>query len=544
MAKASAGEQRFGCPSCGGGLRYSIEKSCLICDMCGGKYSPALFREEQDQEQESSMEVTAFQCPQCGAMLAAGSTEVVSFCTFCGSDVVLTRRTAQMRRPDLIVPFKVSREECEALYRSHLSKYRFAPSGLRNQETLGHFRPVYVPFWAYDVEISGEHRFIVLKVQGDVEETRQVDVDLIFRQKDILYDASEAFEDETAARLAHDLKGAVPFNHAYLSGMYAQMPDVEADVYEGEARAGALCNCAKQVMNKLHCRELRYADQGQGEIRVTSRLVFLPVWLLAKKSGSRVLYTAVSGTSGKVVCDPPLSRVKVGLLTAGITAALFALLCLTRTIALHHLMLVTAAVMLVSVRLMAAVYRNRLFHERREGEPDFSKPQAYAGEMQARLRESLGMNADGQQIKKVKERTLGCVGYILLRLVLSIGLRGVAILIPLLIGWLTSGGAGDLALILVVILWVMSAIRCGLMVARLPSRAAEVTFILSIALVHLLAAGMVTLSIIQPVRDPVYYGFMILTLLATAGIQAMLIARQNRFATRPIPFYEEEVDVR
>lgn len=47
----------------------------------------------------------------------------------------------------------------------------------------------------------------------------------------ILYDASTAFEDETARRLSFLPEQMKPFWPAYLSGMYAQVPDVDAEIY-------------------------------------------------------------------------------------------------------------------------------------------------------------------------------------------------------------------------------------------------------------------------------------------------------------------------
>ncbi len=544
--QTTAGARRFGCPSCGGGLRYEIRAQALKCDMCERIWKLSDLPDDETDAGSGSVEVTAYQCPQCGAMLASGTTELTSFCSFCGSDVVLTQRVAQMRRPDLILPFRITREGCESAYRNFLREHRFAPSNLKKQETVGHFRPVYIPFWAYDVTMNGRRHYIIRQIKSDVEETRRVEVELDYEHRGILFDASAAFEDETAARLAHSVRDAVPFHAGYLSGMYAQMADVGSEVYENEARASASLSCAKHVMQKLSCTEIRFpetlSDQDAEEAQVSAKLVLLPVWLLAKKSGSRVLYTAVNGTNGNVVCDPPLSWVKVGALTLAIIAALFFLLYIAGTLALHHLMVATAAVMLATLRLMVPVYRDRLFRERREGEPDFSKPSRHVGEMQSRLRESLGMNArgmvprkDGGKVAKGVFSVLGLILSILIRA----GLRAFIAIFALAVTWLASQ-AYVLSLVLVAAYWVLSAVRFGRMIARLPGRAEESAFLSAVGVVHLLAAVMIALAIIQPARDLIYYIIIVASLAATACIQVLMIARQNRFATRPVPFYEGE----
>ena len=541
----TASAKRYSCPSCGGGLRYIPGRQIVQCQMCSNEFYVFQFSNQDDEPLDDEIDVESFTCPQCGATLVSGSTEATSFCAFCGSDVVLTRRMTRMRCPDLIVPFTLSREACEDAYRTHLRKYHFAPSSLRRQETISRFQAVYIPFWAYDVEMNGQKRYIIRQIKGDVEETREMEVELDYKHNGILFDASSAFEDETAARLSHSLKKAVSFHPLYLSGMYAQMADVGPEVYENEARASASISCAKHVMSKLRCNEVRFPDQKQGgdlaEAKVSAKLVLLPVWLLAKKSGGRVLYTAVNGEDGHVVCDPPLSPVKVGALTAVIAALLFFILYLMGSIALHHMMLATAAVMLTTLRLMTPVYRERLFRERREAEPDFSKESPYFGEMQSRLRESLGVNLKGlvpRKNKVVKEGVKKAIT-ITLYFILRIGLRFLIGMFGLFIYWLGTA-TYELAIVLVSAYWILSIIRSCRMLVRFPAREQERVFLSGVMLIHLLAVVMVALAIIQPARDLIYYLVVVAGLGFTVGIQLLMIGRQNRFATRPVPFFGEE----
>ena len=152
MAESGSASRRFGCPSCGGGLRYDIYSRKMKCDRCG---SLTDLEKLPPEKAEETMQVTEYHCPQCGAAVYSTDTEITSFCSFCGSDVVLTGKMGRTRRPAYIVPFRVTREDCEAAYRQHLKKYLLAPKALKTAETLSHFRPVYVPFWSYQVDAEG-----------------------------------------------------------------------------------------------------------------------------------------------------------------------------------------------------------------------------------------------------------------------------------------------------------------------------------------------------------------------------------------------------
>ena len=103
---ASASGSRFGCPHCGGGLKYDIAARKLKCERCGELTELSAFPDpEPGPEDGGTMEVTEFHCPQCGAMVYSTDTSVTGFCSFCGSDVVFSSRLGRTRRPSAIVPF-------------------------------------------------------------------------------------------------------------------------------------------------------------------------------------------------------------------------------------------------------------------------------------------------------------------------------------------------------------------------------------------------------------------------------------------------------
>ena len=220
--------RRFTCPDCGSGLTFDIASGDMKCDACGKRHSVGGLPREGTG---STMAVTAFTCPQCGAELLSADTEATAFCSFCGCDVVLTGKLTDARRPDRIVPFKIDRDRVEKIYRDYLKAYPLAPSDITKEETVSRFRPVYIPFWDYHVRSGGQVTALEgykTYVRGDYRYDEQyvLDVTADIDQRGILYDASTAFEDETAARLNHDIRDARPFHPAYLSGAYAQVSDV------------------------------------------------------------------------------------------------------------------------------------------------------------------------------------------------------------------------------------------------------------------------------------------------------------------------------
>ncbi len=338
----------FRCDSCGGALLYDIQKNrhvlrCSSCDKTKAVRSipdPTL---DSPEAADGQMETLEYRCPSCGAVLHSTQTSVTSYCNYCGSDVVLTERVSHMMRPSKIVPFTVTREQCEQIYRKRLSESRFTPAEMASQETISHFRPVYVPFWRYsgsgEGESQGKNLVSYSKDGYHYYDTYEVELKNRISISGVYYDASSMFDDETAQELCFSEKGMVPFHPAYLAGFYAEAPDLEPEACYRWLSAYSQ-GCFNEYLRKSKvCKAASFPDKFKEE----AELVLMPVWLLASRRGEQVVYTAINGTKENIRCDLPVSPRRAALTTAVITAILAALM-----LVLHHFILlkprITAAI--------------------------------------------------------------------------------------------------------------------------------------------------------------------------------------------------------
>lgn len=227
----------FSCPGCGSPMRYDIAARCMVCDSCGRHCLVTDFKEPKQETLTNEIDTVEFVCPSCGASIHSADGAATSFCSYCGSDVVLNARMTRMRRPDAIVPFRITREECADIYRKHLSSFRFAPKELTEQEVISHFRPIYIPYWRYQFKAKGNSRGNGERTYNEKDyrytDSYKYDVESDITVLSVLYDASSAFEDETAQNLRFDFQkmSALKFHPAYLCGLYAESPDVSDAVY-------------------------------------------------------------------------------------------------------------------------------------------------------------------------------------------------------------------------------------------------------------------------------------------------------------------------
>ena len=343
------------CPNCGGNPRFDIASQKLLCPHCGSSFDAATFPEEtsgaemhnvtgEEAGRPDRMQVTIYTCSQCGGELMSMDNEAAAFCSYCGTHQILEERLSLQERPGKIIPFKITKEDCKKTYEGRLRMSPFAPKELKDPNYIDEFRSIYMPYWFYCFEQKGtvmlkgteEHRKGDYRIIDDYRLT--ADVDNSF--DGITHDASTAFDDKISESLApYEIKDAVPFRTTYLSGYYADIPDVEKTTYRFESEYMA----AKDTMNTLMDIE-EFQDYSPKEVddsAVVSRThtvlksaetAMFPVWFLSYRKNDRVAYAAINGQTGKMTADIPIDPPRY-LAGVGILAAIFWIILQTFNIA-------------------------------------------------------------------------------------------------------------------------------------------------------------------------------------------------------------------
>lgn len=109
------------CPDCGAPAQYDIIRQDYHCAYCGGsvKVREAIaqkkgFRRLQQEKIRKSAEGRSLMhanCTGCGAELVFEESEAQSSCAFCGATLVRKDYIASKELPEMIIPFRITKEE-------------------------------------------------------------------------------------------------------------------------------------------------------------------------------------------------------------------------------------------------------------------------------------------------------------------------------------------------------------------------------------------------------------------------------------------------
>ena len=101
----------------------------------------------------------AFNCPACGAQLMVDQVTAVTSCPYCGNNAVIPGQLSDLLKPDLVIPFKIDKQEAIKALKKYYEGKKFLPNTFTDSNHIEEIQGVYVPFWLYTGTGTGDATF-------------------------------------------------------------------------------------------------------------------------------------------------------------------------------------------------------------------------------------------------------------------------------------------------------------------------------------------------------------------------------------------------
>jgi len=340
------GAQDFKCPACGAKLKWSAGEQKMKCDYCDNVYDVATLEEFEREESEQSSEdyawdpysnteqvsgLRTYVCQSCGGAITLDESTAAGSCPYCDSPVVLDNNVTGMLKPDLIIPFKKTKDEAQQAMKKFCKGKPLLPPTFISESRIEDVKGLYVPFWLYDCGAAGKMRFDATKVKRwstDEFDYTKTEHYMVIREGGAMFDdvpvngSSKVEARYMEAIEPFDTAEGVPFQGGYLSGYLADKYDIDSSAAQPRANERI-----KAGMEEL----LRGTVVGYTDVIVQSsqmrldtgkiRYAMLPVWILSTRYRGKVYKFAMNAQTGRFVGELPISWGKFWGIFAGITAA-------------------------------------------------------------------------------------------------------------------------------------------------------------------------------------------------------------------------------
>ena len=331
----------YKCPACGGAMEFDSKLQKMKCPYCDTVMSMEEFQKEnQDLDPDAKQEGTdtsswqaegdgqwqegetdgmkVYTCESCGGEIIADDSTGATSCPYCGNKVIMKGKFAGDLRPDYIIPFKKDKKEAKAAYLKHLEGKPFLPKVFKRQNHIDEIKGVYVPFWLFDADTTGNVQYSAQRVRkwtsGDTEYTEteyyKIDRNGSISFEHIPTDGSEKMDDTLMEAIEpFEFKDAVPFQSGYLAGYIADRYDV--DVEERKERAAERIRKSVEDSFRETVKGYQNVTMTHSNVNIVNAkycYVLYPVWILNTTWNKEHYIFAMNGQTGKMVGDLPADK--------------------------------------------------------------------------------------------------------------------------------------------------------------------------------------------------------------------------------------------
>ena len=325
----------YKCPNCGASIPFDAKSGKLKCAHCGTEYdleNLEAYNVQKDTKEDicdwniSENKIipidgkVSYVCPACGGEVIGDENTSATNCPYCGTPIINKEQLSDILEPNMIIPFKLTKDDAMKAYAEHIKGKIFLPNDFKINNIIDKLNGVYVPYWLFDGSANAQARYRTTRTRSYTDGNYQIietSYYLVYRDgqtefEKIPVDASSKLDDALLDSIEpFDYKDGKEFNSAYLSSYLADKYDVDDKQSIEKAN--------KRIKNSLELL-LRSSVVGYDSvIPVASSIqlnngqanyALLPVYVFTTKYKGKNYQFAMNGQTGKFAGNLPMDKSK------------------------------------------------------------------------------------------------------------------------------------------------------------------------------------------------------------------------------------------
>ncbi len=333
----------YQCPCCGAELNFSASDGNMRCEYCDSELDIATVKAFNDtlaQSEENAAQtdipsysdmpeaedkwndedMNIYVCPFCGAEIVTDDTTAASKCPYCDNNMVYNAKLSGEYKPDVIIPFKVTKEQAEAALKKFYEGKFFLPKSFKSENRIKEIKGVYVPFWIYDCDVDAAFSYDATRSRTWSDSRyiyTKTDHYLVNRQASIHFDkipadgSTKADDAYMEAIEPYDYKDLIPFEKAYLSGFLADKYDIDSSAMQPRIKERTGSSADSFIRGTVSGYDtVLEKHRNMNFQNTTVKYGLFPVWMLNTSYKGKIYSFAMNGQTGKMVGNMPCDSKK------------------------------------------------------------------------------------------------------------------------------------------------------------------------------------------------------------------------------------------
>lgn len=329
------------CPSCGATLTFDPKSGGLVCGFCGNHVAintipaaPGLGYTLEELQNNGGRRLQygmkQIVCGTCGGQFLADPSSISGLCPYCGSNsITVSTESSGMPEPTGIIPFKISKEEAQDLFKQWITKRRFAPMDIASNTQVTDLTGVYVPYWVFDCDTYTPYsgKFGKIYGSGDDQYTKYHKSKGVCKMpvKNLTIIASSRLENDPYWRSisSFNLNFMKKYDPDLLAGFWAESYTVDG-TSAWKTAMGKIHNMIENRIRRMESADtIAKLDMNPEASNIRAKYVLAPVWITSFSYNGQLYRVLINGQTSNVVGTWPKSFKKFFLIIGIIAGAIF-----------------------------------------------------------------------------------------------------------------------------------------------------------------------------------------------------------------------------
>lgn len=330
------------CNKCGGNMEFSPSLQKLKCNYCGNEIA---FDAEENKIVENDLlstlengsikwedtgDFTIVTCENCGASMQYDRTVKSDFCMYCGSSLIVNSDIEDIIKPAYVIPFNISEQRANELFRQWIKGRLFAPNALRHNSDKNQILGTYIPYWTFDSQVyarysarRGDYYYVTkTRVVNGKRQTyqerrtrwRRVNGTFDRFYDDILITASNRIDTHMLMKIDnYNMHGLKLYDSKYLSGFLAERYSVDLEEGWSFGKDRLTEYVRQDIISKIGGDVVENLNIDSNYRDLTFKHILLPIWLSSYNYNGEIYNFMVNGQSGQITGVYPKSPIKIAL---------------------------------------------------------------------------------------------------------------------------------------------------------------------------------------------------------------------------------------
>lgn len=332
------------CPSCGATLTFDPSTGGLICNFCGSTVAlktmpvaPGLGYSLDDLQNNAGRHLMQTEsklliCGTCGGQFLADKSSLSGLCPYCGSNSITeSGNTSGMMEPTGVIPFKISKEEAQNIFKQWISARRMAPTDLKKNSEITDLVGVYVPYWVFDADTYTPYKGKFGKTvgSGDDQYTKYHKAEGVCKLpiKNLTLVASSRLEKDAYWKSVSkfDFNFMKKYDPNLLAGFWSESYTVDGTTAWQTAMGKIYDKITKSIKSLEDADVIAKIDMKPEATNVHAKYVLAPIWITSFDYNGTVYRVLVNGQTGNIVGTWPRSMKRIFMIIGIVAGAIFGL---------------------------------------------------------------------------------------------------------------------------------------------------------------------------------------------------------------------------